>query len=189
MKNVKPRLQEKYEKEVLPALKKEFGLKNPWEAPRVKKVVVNAGIGGFRDNKEAVASFTQELAELCGQRPYATKARLSEAGFKIKRGDVVGLAVTLRGAKMWAFLDKLINVALPRVRDFRGLSEKAFDKSGNYSMGIREHAIFPEVNSGTTKGIRSFQASVVLDKDDAETNRALLDYLGFPFINKREKGE
>jgi len=90
---------------------------------------------------------------------------------------------------MWAFLDKLINVALPRVRDFRGLSEKAFDKSGNYSMGIREHAIFPEVNSGTTKGIRSFQASVVLDKDDAETNRALLDYLGFPFINKREKGE
>jgi len=175
------RLKEKYQKEIVPKMKKEFGFKSIMEVPRIKKVVVNAGIGGFRDNRDAVESFEHDLAQLLGQKPYPKKARLSEAGFKIRKGDVVGYAATLRGERMWAFLDKLISIAIPRIRDFRGLTMNSFDDSGNYSLGITEHIIFPEVDPNTTKGIRSLQLTIVSSSDDKDVNKALLNYIGMPF--------
>ncbi len=178
------RLKEKYQKEIVPKMKEEFGYKSIMEVPRIKKVVINAGIGGFRENKDAVESFEHDLAQLLGQKPYPKKARLSEAGFKIRKGDVVGYSATLRGERMWAFLDKLISVAIPRIRDFRGLALGSFDDAGNYSLGITEHVIFPEVNPNTTKGIRSMQLTVVSSNDDKEVNKALLNYIGMPFKKK-----
>lgn len=175
------RLKEKYIEKVRSAVSKQFELKNVMQVPQIKKVVLNAGIGPFMDNKEAVDSFVEELSNIAGQKAYPRKARLSEAGFKIKQGDVVGYAVTLRGERLWAFLDKLINIAFPRIRDFRGFSVESFDSSGNYSVGIREHTIFPEVNPNTTKGIRSMQVSIVFDSDKKEMNKFVLSELGFPF--------
>lgn len=167
---------------------KELGISNVMEVPRILKVKLNAGIGPFRDNREAVESFVEELSNICGQRAYPRKAKKSEAGFKIKQGDIVGYSVTLRGVRMWAFLDKLINIALPRVRDFRGMDPDSFDENGNYSLGVREHVIFPEVNANITKGIRSIQATIVFDSDEVEKNRSVLKSLGFPF-RKEEKTE
>jgi large subunit ribosomal protein L5 len=179
------RLREKYESEIVPDLMKKFGLSNNMAVPKIKKIVVNAGIGPFRENTEAVDSFAEEFAAVVGQKPYPRQARLSEAGFKIKKGDVVGYSATLRGERMWAFLDKLINIALPRVRDFRGLGPDSFDDHGNYSIGIREHVIFPEVNPNTTKGIRSMQVTVVTNSKDLEQNKMLLEELGMPFKKDR----
>lgn len=175
------RLAEKYHNQIAQKLRDDFKLKSVMEVPRLQKVVVNAGIGGFRDNKEALESFEGDLTQLLGQKPYPRKARLSIAGFKVRKGDTVGYAATLRGDKMWAFLDKLISVAIPRIRDFRGLRTDAFDKAGNYSLGIAEHVIFPEVNPNTVKGNRSLQITVVSSSDKQELNRALLNYLGMPF--------
>ena len=174
------RLKETYIKKIIPMLKKELELSNVNEVPRLRKIVVNSGIGPFRENKDAIESFIHDLSVITGQKPYPRKARLSEAGFKIKQGDVVGYAVTLRGARMWAFLDKLINIALPRVRDFRGLKNTSFDENGNYSIGIKEHVIFPEVDANTTKGIRSLQITIVTDSNDLAANKKLLLELGVP---------
>ena len=174
------RLKEEYKNKIAPKILKESNLKNVMEVPKIIKVSINSGIGPFMENKEAVESFAEELSNIAGQKAYERKARKSEAGFKIKQGDVVGYAVTLRGEKMWAFLDKLINIAFPRVRDFRGFSPDSFDTNGNYSVGIREHVIFPEVNPNTTKGIRSLQVTIVFDKNDVERNRLLLKELNFP---------
>lgn len=174
------RLKENYIKKILPLLKKELKLENINEVPRLKKIVVNAGVGPFMENKEAVESFVNDLTLITGQKPYPRGARLSEAGFKIKQGDIVGYAVTLRGERMWAFLDKLINVALPRVRDFRGLKPSAYDQNGNYSIGIKEHVIFPEVDANTTKGIRSLQVTIITDSNDLEANKKLMMELGVP---------
>ncbi len=181
------RLQERYIKEIAPKIKQEFGYKSVMRVPRIKKIVVNAGIGGFRESRDAVDSFEKEFADIVGQKPYPRSARLSEAGFKIKQGDMVGYAATLRGERMWAFLDKLISVAIPRIRDFRGLSTKSFDEAGNYSVGITEHVIFPEVNANTTKGNRSLQITIVSTNNDKEVNKALLSYIGMPFIKEDEK--
>ena len=156
------------------------------EVPRLKKISVNAGIGGFRDNREAVDTFSEELTNITGQKPYVRKARLSEAGFKVRKGDTVGLTVTLRGERMWAFLDKFVSIVLPRVRDFRGLSLTAFDDNGNYSVGVREHIIFPEVNPNVTKGIRSLQITLVTSSKDKKRNELFLKNLGLPF-KKDEK--
>lgn len=175
------RLYEKYKKEIAISAVKDLNLGNIMEVPRIKKVSVNSGIGGFRENKDAVESFVTDLTLLTSQKPSPRKARLSEAGFKIKQGDVVGYTVTLRGERMWSFIDKLINVAIPRVRDFRGLSTESFDDDGNYSMGIREHVIFPEVNPNTTKGIRSLQVTIIFDSDEKDRNMYVLEKLGFPF--------
>jgi large subunit ribosomal protein L5 len=180
-------LKEKYLKEVAPQIKEEHQLKSVMEVPRLKKIVVNAGIGEFRENREAVESFVNDLSLLLGQRPYPRKARLSESGFKIKKGDVVGYSATLRGDLMWAFLEKLINVAIPRIRDFSGLDDSSFDQSGNYSLGIAEHIIFPEVNANTTKGIRSLQITIVSSSNDLELNKILLNKLGMPFKKANEK--
>lgn len=175
------RLYEEYKKKVVPALKKELGLKSVMEVPTVRKIVINSGIGGFKDNADAVTSFIEELTLLAGQRPSVRKARLSEAGFKIRKGDVVGVSVTLRGHRMWAFLDKLISIVLPRVRDFKGLDLTAFDSSGNYSVGLTEHTIFPEVNPNTVRGIRGLQVTVVTSTNDVEKSEVLLTALGMPF--------
>ena len=175
------RLLKRYTEYVKEEGKKELGITNVMEVPRILKIKLNCGIGSFRDNREAVDSFVEELANIAGQKPYPRKAKKSEAGFKIKQGDIVGYAVTLRGDRMWAFLDKLINIALPRVRDFRGMSDDSFDDNGNYSVGIREHVIFPEVNPNTTKGIRSIQATIVFNSKDKEKTRKVLKGLGFPF--------
>jgi len=183
------RLKEKYLKEIAPKLVKQFKLSNVMEAPKILKVSVNSGIGPFRENKEAVESFAEELSNISGQRAFARKAKKSEAGFKIKQGDVVGYAVTLRGDRMWAFVDKLINIAFPRIRDFRGFSNDSFDGEGNYSVGIREHVIFPEVNPNTTKGIRSLQVTIVFSTKDKEKNQSLLKELGFPFAESTVKEE
>lgn len=174
-------LKEKYLKEIVPQIAKEHELKSIMEVPRLRKIVVNAGIGEFRENREAVESFVSDLSMLLGQRPYPRKARLSEAGFKIKQGDIVGYSATLRGDRMWAFLEKLINIAIPRIRDFNGLGDSSFDQSGNYSLGISEHIIFPEVNANTTKGIRSLQITIVSSSNDLKLNKELLKKLGMPF--------
>ncbi len=175
------RLKDKYIKEIAPKLKKEHNLKSVMEVPRLQKIVLNAGIGEFRESREAVEAFEQDLSQIAGQKPYPRKARLSIATFKIRRGDVVGYAVTLRGDRMWAFLDKLIGVAIPRIKDFSGLNDNAFDDAGNYSMGIKEHTIFPEINPNTVKGIRSFQITLVSSSNDKDLNKSMLNYLGMPF--------
>ena len=175
------RLKEEYKNKIAPKIKKDFDLKNVMEVPGIAKVTLNSGIGSFRENREAVDSFVEEFSNLSGQRVYERKARKSEAGFKIKQGDIVGFSVTLRGDKMWAFLDKLINVAFPRIRDFRGFNPDSFDINGNYSLGIKEHVIFPEVNPNITKGIRSLQITIVFNKKDIEKNKFLLKELKFPF--------
>ena len=181
------RLYKKYKDEVARQLKTELKLSNIMEVPRIMKVSINTGIGAFRDNREALELFVQELTDIAGQKPFPRKARLSEAGFKVRKGDVIGYAVTLRGDKMWAFLDKLINVVLPRVRDFRGLGTESFDENGNYSLGIREHVIFPEVNPNAVKGIRGLQLTVVTTASDKRKNLALLEKLGFPFRKESVK--
>ncbi len=175
------RLKEKYTKEIIKDIQKEFKLGNVMEVPRIMKISINSGVGSFRDNKEAFESFTQELSEISGQKVFQRQARMSEAGFKMKKGDIVGLTVTLRGEKMWAFMDKLIGIVLPRVRDFKGISVESFDQDGNYSMGIREHTIFPEVNANVTKGIRGLQVTIVMSSSDTDMNREVLKRLGFPF--------
>ena len=175
------RLKEKYNKEIAKDMLKEFKLSNVMEVPSIKKISINAGVGPFRENREAMDSFASELSDIAGQRVFERKAKKSEAGFKIKQNDVVGYAVTLRGDRMWAFLDKLINIAFPRIRDFRGFSPDSFDENGNYSVGIKEHVIFPEVNPNTTKGIRSLQVTVVFNGKNIDQNRYLLKKLSFPF--------
>ncbi len=178
------RLYEKYKAEIMPAMKKELKLTNSLQVPKVVKITLNSGVGAIRDNKELLESFMQELADIAGQKPKVTKARLSESGFKIKQGDVVGVVVTLRHGRMWAFLDKFINIVLPRMRDFRGLDLNAFDKKGNYTIGVREHTIFPEVNPNKTKGIRSLQVTIVTNAGGVEDSRLLLKYLGMPFRSR-----
>jgi len=178
------RMYTKYKNEILTQLRKEFELANIMEVPKLEKLSINAGIGGFRENRDAVDTFVNELTAFTGQKPFPRKARLSISSFKIRQNDVVGYAVTLRGDKMWSFLDKLINVALPRVRDFRGVNDKAFDKNGNYSLGLKEHVIFPEVNANSTKGIRSLQVTMVFNSKNIDLNKALLSKLGMPFRKK-----
>ena len=159
---------------------KNLGISNIMRVPRLKKIVVNSGIGKFRDDKAAVDSFVQELAAITGQKPSVRKARLSEAGFKIKRGDLVGVCVTLRSERMWAFLDKFANVVLPRVKDFKGLKVGSLDEAGNFSVGIEDHMIFPEVNPNTTKSIRQLQVTTVVQSTDKRGALVLLKALGMP---------
>lgn len=175
------RLQALYNEKIAPNLKQDLGLENVMEVPRIQKIVVNAGIGPFKDNKDNIDAFLEDMSLIAGQRPVIRKSRKSEAGFKIRKGEPVGVSVTLRGDRMWAFLDKLINVALPRVRDFSGVSGKAFDKSGNYSLGITEHTIFPEINPNTVRAIRSLQATIVTSQSDMTKSKALLTAMGMPF--------
>ncbi len=174
-------LHKNYTDKVVGQLKKDLQLENAMQVPAVKKIVINAGIGSIKDSKEALETFVAELTALSGQKPSPRKARLSEAGFKIRKGETVAYTVTLRGKAMWAFLDKLNNVVLPRSRGFWGLNKDAFDGQGNYSLGIKEHTVFPEVNPNTVKAIRSMQVTVCTNAKDDNKAYALLKSLGFPF--------
>jgi large subunit ribosomal protein L5 len=167
--------------EIAPKIQEELKIKNKMQIPTVKKVVINAGIGGFKDSSEAMALFESEMTALAGQKPSARRTNKSEAGFKIRKNDIVGYAVTLRGPRMWAFLDKFVNIVLPRVRDFNGLDTKGIDEGGNYSVGMNEHTLFPEVNANLTKGLRGLQINVVTNSGNKDTTKILLSMLGFPF--------
>ena len=175
------RLLERYRKEIAPKLSQEFGYKNHHQVPRVEKVVVNIGLGQATQNPKLLEKATEELAAIAGQKPLVRKARKSIANFKLREGQAIGCMVTLRGDRMWEFLDRLMNVALPRVRDFKGVSAKAFDGRGNYTLGLREQIIFPEIDYDKVERITGLNVTVcTIAQTDAE-GRALLGHLGMPF--------
>jgi large subunit ribosomal protein L5 len=175
------RLQEQFNKKISPALQEEFGYKNVMEVPRVIKIVLNVGIGKFIKDSKYVDSIRNDLAAIAGQRPVDTKARKSIAGFKIREDQVVGMSVTLRGQRMYAFLDKLINIALPRVKDFRGVKKDGFDGRGNYHLGLKEQIVFPEISSEAIEHIFGLEVSIVTNAGTNEPARQLLKLMNFPF--------
>ncbi len=179
------RLKEKYYKEVVPALMKELGLKNVMEVPRIEKVVLNIGVGEGKDNAKALEAAARDLAIISGQKPVIRRARKSIAGFRLRKGQPIGVKVTLRGDRMWAFLDRLINIALPRVRDFRGVSPHAFDGRGNYSLGFREQLVFPEIDYDKIDKVRGLQVTIVTTAETDEEAYKLLEKLGMPFRKQR----
>lgn len=174
-------LRERYQKEILPALIKEFSFENKMETPRLEKIVVNIGVGEAIDNAKALDGAVNDLTILTGQQPIVTKARKSIANFKLREGRSIGVKVTLRGERMWSFFDRLVNVALPRMRDFRGVSPNSFDGRGNYTLGIREQLIFPEIDYDKIDKIRGFEVTMVTSAPDDEQGRRLLQLLGMPF--------
>jgi large subunit ribosomal protein L5 len=176
-----PRLKEKYKKEILPALMKQFAYKNSLQAPKLTKVVINMGLGEAVSNIKVIDSAVSELADITGQRPVVTRAKRSEAGFKLRTGMPIGCKVTLRGDRMYEFLDRLLNVALPRIRDFRGIPAKSFDGRGNYSLGIREQLIFPEIRYDKVDMVRGMDISIETSAQSDEEAQVLLESLGFPF--------
>jgi len=175
------RLQDKYKSEVVAGLMERFSYRNIMEVPRIDKIVVNMGVGEARENPNALEAAVSELAKIAGQRPVVTKAKKSVSAFRIRAGMSVGCKVTLRGERMWSFLDRLINVALPRVRDFRGLSPDSFDGRGNYSLGLREQLIFPEIDYDDIDQIRGMDVTINTTAKTDEEARALLGLLGMPF--------
>jgi large subunit ribosomal protein L5 len=175
------RLKEKYFKEIVPQMMERFNYKNKYAVPRLEKIVINMGIGEANTNIKALDSAIEELAAITGQRPVKTYAKKSIAGFKIKKGMPVGCMVTLRGNKMYEMLDRLINIALPRIRDFKGVNPESFDKNGNYTLGIREQIIFPEVNYDKVEKIRGMNITIVTTTDDKEEALELLSGFGMPF--------
>ncbi len=175
------RLQERYRKEIVPALMKELNLKNVMQVPRIRKVVINIGLGEALDNPKALDAAVRDLSIITGQRPVVTKARKSIANFKLREGRAIGVKVTLRGERMWAFLDRLMNVALPRVRDFRGVSPNSFDGRGNYTLGLREQLIFPEIDYDKIDKVRGMEVTIVTSAQTDDEARALLRMLGMPF--------
>jgi large subunit ribosomal protein L5 len=174
-------MKDRYQQDVAPALMKEFGLTNPMQVPRIEKVVVNVGVGEALDNAKALDSAVEEVAQITGQKPVVTKARKSIAAFKLREGRSIGVKVTLRGERMWSFLDRMVNVALPRTRDFRGVSADSFDGRGNYTLGIREQIIFPEIVYDKIDKVRGFEVTIVTSAPDDEQARRLLQLMGMPF--------
>jgi large subunit ribosomal protein L5 len=179
-----PRLKELYYKEIQPALKKQLGFKNTYMGPKIQKVVINMGLGLDGNDAKIVKSCEDDLGKLTGQKPVITKFKKSVANFKTRKGTNAGLKVTLRGNKMYEFIDRLVNIALPRIRDFRGLSANGFDKFGNYTFGVKEHIIFPEVNFDRIDKIRGLDVVVVISSENKDHSYALLEKLNFPFIKK-----
>ena len=175
------RLKDKYRDEVMPALKQKFGYTNVMEIPRLEKVVINMGLGDCKDNAKALELAVSELATISGQKPMVTKSKKSIANFKVREGMNVGAKVTLRGDRMYEFTDKLVSIVLPRVRDFRGVSDKAFDGRGNYSLGVREQLIFPEIEYDKVEKIRGMEMIFVTTAKTDEEARELLRLLGMPF--------
>ncbi|MBR5379143.1 MAG: 50S ribosomal protein L5 [Clostridia bacterium] len=175
------RLQEKYRSEVIPALTQKFGYKNIMEVPRLEKIVINMGLGDCKDNAKAMEVAVNELATISGQKPLVTKAKKSIANFKVRAGMNVGAKVTLRSDRMYEFADKLISIVLPRMRDFRGVSAKAFDGRGNYALGVREQLIFPEIEYDKVEKIRGMEMIFVTTAKTDEEAKELLSQLGMPF--------
>jgi large subunit ribosomal protein L5 len=174
-------MKEKYTNEVSPALMKSLGLTNVMQIPRISKVVINIGMGEAMENPKALDAAVQDLGAITGQKPVITKARKSIANFKLREGRAIGTAVTLRGDKMWAFLDRLMNIVLPRVRDFRGVSAESFDGRGNYTLGLREQIIFPEIEYDKVDKVRGMEITIVTTASTDEQAAALLQLLGMPF--------
>ncbi len=177
-------MQERYRKEIAPAMIKAFGYKNSMQVPRIEKVVVNIGVGEALDNPKALEAAVGDLTTITGQKPITMKARKSIANFKLREGRLIGAKVTLRGDRMWAFLDRLLNIALPRVRDFRGVSANAFDGRGNYTLGLRDQLVFPEIEYDKIDKLRGMEVTIVTTARDDEQARALLQLLGMPFGKK-----
>jgi len=180
------RMHERYTKEVAPALFKSFGFKNVMQVPRIEKVVVNIGLGEAMDNPKALESATGDLIQITGQKPIQTKAKKAIANFKLREGRLIGTKVTLRGDRMWAFLDRLLNIALPRVRDFRGVSANAFDGRGNFTLGLKDQLVFPEIEYDKIDKLRGMEITIVTSAPDDNQARALLQLLGMPFSNKKD---
>lgn len=177
------RLMKSYKEEIVPALMKERGYKNVNEVPALDKIIVNMRLGDVKDNSKSVSNAIKELEAICGQKALVTKAKKSVANFKLRVGQAVGAKVTLRGKRMYEFLDRLVSIALPRVRDFRGISGKSFDGRGNYALGIKEHIIFPEVSYELVEKVRGFDICVVTTAQSDDEAKALLVKLGMPFKN------
>jgi len=175
------RLKEKYQQEVVPTLQKEFNYKNPMQVPGVHKVVVNIGMGEVIQNAKAMDAAVADLSTITGQRPVITRAKRSVAAFKLREGMQIGCMVTLRGDRMYQFLDKLMNVALPRLRDFQGVSPEAFDGRGNYTLGLREQLVFPEIEYDKVDKVRGMEVSIVTTARTDEEGQRLLKLLGMPF--------
>ena len=179
-----PRLREMYRNEIIPSMMREFGYSNPMQVPRVNKIVLNIGLGEALTNGRAMENATRDLATITGQKPVITRARKSIAGFKIREGNPIGTSVTLRGARMHHFLDRFINTALPRIRDFRGLPRRGFDGRGNFSIGISEQIIFPEIDYNQIDRLRGLQVTIATSaRNDSEATR-LLELFGMPFIRQ-----
>jgi large subunit ribosomal protein L5 len=178
-------LQERYQSEVAPQLMREFELKNVMQVPRVQKIVVNVGVGSeTQTDSKALDAAVNDLTIITGQKPIIAKARKSIANFKLREGKPIGVKVTLRGQRMWAFLDRLMSVALPRVRDFRGVPSESFDGRGNYTLGLREQLVFPEIEYDKIDKVRGLEITVVTTARDDEQGRRLLQLLGMPFARK-----
>lgn len=176
-----PRLKERYLNEIAAQLKSELGLENPMQVPRFSKIVVNMGVGEGLTDRKAVEDATTELATITGQQPRINKARKSIAGFKLREGVPVGVSVTLRGDRMWEFFDRLLAIAIPRIRDFRGLNPNSFDGRGNYTFGLTEQLVFPEIPFDNVSATRGMDITICTTTDDDEAARALLAAFGFPF--------
>lgn len=175
------RLKEIYKEEIAPALFEELNLENVMQIPKIEKIVVNIGVGEALDNPKALDEAVRDLTTITGQRPVVTLAKKSIANFKLREGRAIGTKVTLRGDRMWAFLDRLVNVALPRLRDFRGISPDAFDGRGNYTLGLQEQLIFPEINYDDVDSVRGMEITIVTTAENDDQGRALLLKVGMPF--------
>jgi large subunit ribosomal protein L5 len=175
------RLNEIYKKEIAPELFEELGLENVMQVPKIEKIVLNIGVGEALDNPKALDEAVRDLTTITGQKPVVTKAKQSIANFKLREGREIGTKVTLRGDRMWSFFDRLVNVALPRVRDFRGISPDAFDGRGNYTLGLQEQLIFPEINYDDVETIRGMEITIVTTAENDDQARALLTKFGMPF--------
>ncbi len=182
-----PRLLERYQKEVLPALAKKIGRKNPLSLPRLEKIVVNMGVGSAVAEKKNLEDAVAAMTQITGQKPLVTKARKAISGFKLREGLQIGCKVTLRGARMWEFLDRLISLALPRVRDFRGLEPHSFDGQGNYSLGLSEQLVFPELNPDKFTRVQGMNVTIVISGKSNDESRELLRGLGLPFKAEEKK--
>ena len=181
-KTMTTRVKEEYREHVVPSLQREFEYKNPMEVPHLEKVVLNIGLGSeARDNARAIESASSEMAIITGQKPVVTRAKKSIANFRLREGMAIGVMVTLRGERMYEFFDRLVNAALPRLRDFRGLPTKAFDGRGNYSLGVREQLIFPEIEYDRVERIRGMQINIITTARTDEEGKRLLELLGMPF--------
>ena len=174
-------LKQRYQDEIIPALMQALGIDNVMEVPRLRKVVVNIGVGEALDNAKALDAAVADLTKVAGQKPIITMARKSIANFKLREGRAIGVKVTLRGERMWSFFDRLVNVALPRVRDFRGISPNSFDGRGNYTVGLREQLVFPEIEYDKIDKIRGLEITIVTSAKTDEAGRQLLNMLGMPF--------
>ena len=180
-KEYKNRVKEKYESEVVPLLMKKFGYKSVMECPKLVKIVINTGLGDIKDNAKSIQTTENEIKLISGQKPILTKAKKSVANFKVREGMTVGIKVTLRGDRMYNFYDKFVSIALPRLRDFRGVPDKAFDGRGNYSVGLKEQLIFPEITYDQVEKIRGMDVAIVTTAKTDEEARELLRALGMPF--------